>query len=662
MKKLLAIWLILMLLLPVCGLAEGADTAETAETAETEEIAEATEKLPVNLNYDYDELVVGSTMPMYGAFSFTMWGNAGSDVDVRKLIHGYNLVEWNTELGGFRLDPSVVSGALVEEEDGDHIYNLILCDDLFYSDGSRITAWDYAFSFLLRMSPVIKELNGVPANLNYIVGYEDYISGRTNALAGIRVTGDNQIMIRISGDYLPFFFEVGMLDCYPYPASVIAPGCEVQDSENGIFLSTALDAAQLQQTLLDESTGYLSNPKVTSGAYKIVSYDKTEATFELNEYYKGNSDGAKPVIKKIIFRTADQDTMIEELANATYGLLNKVTRQEAIQAGTNLRNDTGRYRLSSYPRPGLSFIAFNTDNAAVSEAAVRQAIAMCLDKTGLTSDYAGPFGLQADGFYGIGQWMYQIVNGTVEPEMPVPEGATEAEIEKLTEKWEEDWEKVTFEEIEPYAFDTEAAAKLLEDNGWKLNANGIREKEINGTAVALELKMVYSASTPIGEILQARFAEPLKEAGIAVTIEANDNVLPMYYGQVDRDYDMAFLATNFDVMFDPSPLFEPDGASNTTGIKDAELYALAADMKKTEPGDLLSYCQKWTAFLKKFAELEPMIPVYSNVYYDFYPDVLQEYYIATNVTWSEAIVPAYLSDPAEETDEELEEAEGEVLP
>ena len=81
---------------------------------------------------------------------------------------------------------------------------------------------------------------------------------------------------------------------------------------------------------------------MTSGAYKLVSFDGQEAKFELNEYYKGDSEGVKPVIKRIVFRTADQATMIDELANATYGLLNKVTRQDAIQAGSALRNDTGR--------------------------------------------------------------------------------------------------------------------------------------------------------------------------------------------------------------------------------------------------------------------------------------------------------------------------------
>ena len=647
MKKILAVLLTLMMLVPVCGLGEGTEAAEIPEAAEAEEISQV---LPVNLNYDYEELTVGVSMPMFGAFSFNNWGNAASDTDVRRLIHGYNLVEWNTEDSGFRLDPSVISGHLVEaEENGNHIYNLVLSEDLYYSDGTQITAYDYAFSFLLRMSPVIAELGGNPSKMDYLVGYDEYISGEADVLTGIRIVAPNQLAIFIDADYLPFFYEVGMLDCYPYPASLIAPGCEVMDNGEGVYLSAPLDAEMLEATLLNTETGYLSHPAVTSGAYKLVSFDGEEARFELNEYYKGNSDGVKPVIPRIVFRRADQETMIEDLANAKYGLLNKVTPSQTIQDGMQLSADTGRYRFSNYPRSGLSMIAFNTERAGMADATVRQAIARCLDKAGLTLDYTGYFGLKADGFYGIGQWMYQIVNGTIEP--PIPEDATDEEIEAL----EKEWEEVTLENIEPYDFDPDAAAQALEAEGWKLNADGVREKEVDGETVTLALKMVYPATTPIGEILEERFAAPLKQAGIALTIEASDNVLPMYYGQTERDYDMAWLATNFDVLFDPSPLFLPESATNTTGIRDEELYTLAEDMKKTEPGDLLSYVKKWIAFLERFAETEPMIPVYSNVYYDFYPDVLQEYIINSNITWSEAIVPAYLSDPPEEPEEEAEE-------
>jgi hypothetical protein len=92
--------------------------------------------------------------------------------------------------------------------------------------------------------------------------------------------------------------------------------------------------------------------------------------------------------------------------------------------------------------------------------------------------------------------------------------------------------------------------------------------------------------------------------------------------------------------------------------KDEELYRLALSMRRTEPGDLLGYCQKWLEFQIRFAEVEPMIPLYSNVYFDFFPRILHNYYPSSTATWSEAVLSAYLSDMedmAEETTETGEE-------
>ena len=67
-------------------------------------------------------------------------------------------------------------------------------------------------------------------------------------------------------------------------------------------------------------------------------------------------------------------------------------------------------------------------------------------------------------------------------------------------------------------------------------------------------------------------------------------------------------------------------------------------MRQTEPGDLLNYCVKWVKFQKRMQEVEPLIPLYSGVYFDFYPNVLQNYNINSNATWSEAIVEAFMGD------------------
>ena len=67
-------------------------------------------------------------------------------------------------------------------------------------------------------------------------------------------------------------------------------------------------------------------------------------------------------------------------------------------------------------------------------------------------------------------------------------------------------------------------------------------------------------------------------------------------------------------------------------------------MRKTEPGDTLTYLKRWIAFQERFNEVLPMLPVYSNMYYDFYTDSLEEYWIEENITWGQAIVGAYLTE------------------
>ena len=90
MKKILA-WILasvmLMAFLPAVFAEETTEVSETVEQAET--------KAPIQ--YDYDELTVAVTTPLTGYFFTNMWGNNSSDLDIRSLIHGYNLIEWDIE-------------------------------------------------------------------------------------------------------------------------------------------------------------------------------------------------------------------------------------------------------------------------------------------------------------------------------------------------------------------------------------------------------------------------------------------------------------------------------------------------------------------------------------------------------------------------------------
>ena len=60
-----------------------------------------------------NQLVVGSTTAMSGAFFTDLFGSNTADMDVRALLHGYNLMSWDNETGTYQINDSVVAGMAV---------------------------------------------------------------------------------------------------------------------------------------------------------------------------------------------------------------------------------------------------------------------------------------------------------------------------------------------------------------------------------------------------------------------------------------------------------------------------------------------------------------------------------------------------------------------
>ena len=612
---------------------------------------------------DFEKLRVGNPTPMRGEFFTSFWGNSTSDLDVRDLLHGYNLVFWDSEEGMFREDPSVVRGIVVlENDEGDNIFTLLLREDLQYSDGTPITAWDYAFSFLFSVSPEVAEIGGTPRRMEQFLGYDEYIAGTAGALAGVHVPAEDTLVITIRHEYLPFFYEMGLLSCNPYPISVIAPGVTVRDDGDGVYLANADETVQepvytaelLRQTVLDPENGYLSHPSVVSGPYTLTSWDGVTAEFAINPYYKGNRDGIRPTIPTLSYTQSSNETQINDLIAGKFDLLNKVARQDNILDGISRINDED-IEFTTYPRIGLSYISFACEKATVSSEMVRQAIAWCMDREQLTADYTGNYGLTVDGYYGIGQWMYGVVMGTTAPPVEAPENENDQQAQEEYREAMAAYEELSLDGLTHYTADTEMAGRLLDLDEWTINGDGLREKD----GVVLDLKMIYPAGNNISEYLDENFLSNLEQVGIRVTAEAvpMNELLSRWYRQDERTEDMIYMASNFDLIFDPSAYFSADGTWAYTSLADETLYTEAMAMRNTEPGDVLTYVQHWVAFQERFNEILPMIPIYSNIYFDFYTHYLQNYGIDENATWGEAIVPAILG----EIPEEPEEAEAEEL-
>ena len=661
-------------------------------------------------------LNVGVSTPLSGSFFTNMWGRATSDEDIRNLLHGYDLIRWNGGQGMFEPDPAVVKTLnVLENTEGDRSYVFTLMDDLCFSDGSRITARDYAFSILLGMAPEITELGGIPEDRSFVLGAEAYLSGEAKSLAGVRILSDDMLMITVSHEYLPFFYELGRLTCIPYPIGVIAPGVAVLDDGDGAYLANEVEdadgdgkpdepfftAALLQETILDPDTGYMAHPAVVSGPYRMESWDGTTAELVRNEAYNqytgytlqvpaGTGENGEtvyeerfvPYIESLSVSYVSADDTMQKLDEGELDLVNKVTRADVIQNGMLMMRDreSGEREISmtNYPRTGLGYISFACEREELTQN-VRKALALCMDRDAVVADYTGGFGQRTDSFYGIGQWMYGLVAGTTLP----PE--------------------VNLDGLDPYTMDLKAAKGLLAADGWEMNEEtGILEKKIPLTeeeiaqmqteesageaepgaekyrTISLDLTLAIPTDVDIEESLQKNWVPNLEKAGIRLNLVKMEflELIRLFYGWddwSDSEVDMFFRATNFDVLFDPVVYFsieekaadgeEPARTWGYTKLEDEELYRLAEEMRSTEPGDILGYMQKWAAFQDRFNDLLPVLPLYSNVYFDFYTAELHNYNAATHISWSDSILEARYyreAEPAEETAESESPAETET--
>ena len=586
------------------------------------------------------DVTVATTTPLTGNFFTSMWGNGSSDLDVRSMIHGYNLVEWNVPKGMFVHNRAVVRDIYAETTPNGQQYTILLYGDLKYSDGTPITAWDYAFSFLLAASPVWEELGAKVRYPEFIYGCRNFFTGKSKALSGVHVVHDTMLEVTITNAYLPFFYQEGLLDCVPYPISEIAPGMKISDDGAGVYLDREMSAELLRQTVLGED-GYRSHPKVTSGPYKLVSFGDGRAEFEINSNYKGNSRGDRPSIGKITMVSLPSDEMVQALKDGKVTILNKVSDAKVVTDCLAMENEGITY--SDYDRTGLSFISYNTERTPLDDLAVRQAIAYIADRDGVAEETLGRNGIKADGYYGMGQWMYRLLSGKV------PDASEELKKEAAALK---------LDGIEAYSHDKEKGAALLNKAGWNLNGNGetyragedtLRYRKAGDGLAPLKLTLAYATGSAAGPALEGTLVKSLAEAGIELQVEAIDgnDLLNQYYRLSDPQYDMLFLATNFEPVYDPVLNFtDADGKHiwTTSGLADEQLWKLASDMRKTEAGDAIAYCRKWLAFEKRFAEILPVLPMYTNTYYDFFPSTLHNYPVEITLSWPQAIIGANMAE------------------
>lgn len=573
-------------------------------------------------------LTVGHTTMLNGNFFSELWGNNTADIDVRSLLHEYPLVA-QTQAGAYQLNRTVIREIDKEpEENGDVTYRVTLREGLKYSDGTSIDARDYLFSFLLLSSPQVRSMTGVTPSYGHIVGFEEYHDGTADGISGLRLIDEQTFTLRIKSEYLPYFYEMAYININPYPISVLVPEAEVRDDGEGAYIHGEMTEEVLESTILGE-TGYLSYPMVTSGPYRLLTYDPEAhvAEFEINPYYLGNYEGKEPSIPRLRFLEVKNQDIHRQLAGGQVDLVNKAVDGDVIDEGLALERE-GVLSVSSYPRTGSAYLAIANERPITSSVKVRQALACCVDYDVLPREFLKGHGEKVYGYYGLGQWM--------------PEAVGE-----------------DMEQLPRYGLDLDKADQLLAEDGWVYDENGetyrkgyagIRfRKAAGGELEPFSLRMIVTSENVAARLVYDMLRENLGQIGgeIAAVEMPMKEALAQHYRQAERDFDLLFMGTNFVYFFDPANTYRLgeayQGTINTSGLQDEKLAALASAVTKVPPLDREAFLEGWLEFQVYWAEVLPMIPLYSNTYYDLYTPDLSDYHPERYWNWGTAIIYANLN-------------------
>lgn len=616
------------------------------------------------------KITVGSVTKVAGQFSTDMFGNNTSDIDIRALLHGYSTVAY-TDDASYTLDETVAQVDVATEDDfGNKIYVFHVNDGLTYNDGTPITAKDYAFSVLLQSAPQMAELGASTSGYWHIQGYDQYASGERNYLSGVRLLDDMTFSLTIRANALPYYYELTYVNVTPYPISVIAPGCTVEDDGDGAYIDGEFTAAVLEKTMLDPETGYCSHPMVTSGPYQLESYngETGEVVLKANTRYVGNYAGQRPLIETVVLRETTNAQALAELADGTLDIVNKISDSQVIAEGV-AQLSQGTLQASNYLRSGLGFLALACEQGPTSQENIRKAISYCLDQDAFVTAFTGMYGQPVYSWYDLGQWMAS------------------------------EYVSTAGEDLNTYEMNLDTATTLVERAGYVYNAEGdafregedtVRYRLLRGTALneynaledpvveavqvgnknllPLEIKFARVENNRMCDLVVEQLVPNLEAIGFKVEVVdlSFEDMLAQYYREVPRECNMFALATNFTHVFDPIYTWDGEvqyqGYLNTTGIDSTRLARQAARLRGTTPGDTERYLQRWQQLMTIFNDELPAIPLYSNMYFDFYANRVQNYAANAHWSWSAAILYTWVAEPEETEDQDAltQEAETEA--
>lgn len=572
------------------------------------------------------QLIIGSTTDISGDFVPYFQNNA-ADYDIFNLCDGtdgYPTVDM-TSGGEYVINKTVVKEESSKtNDDGSKTFTYTINKGLKWNDESEITALDYVATAMLWSSKVVGDMGADNSSVGkYFKGWADFSQGNSKVFSGVNLIDEDTFAVTIDSEYLPYFYELALTGLNPTKLSFwLDDQVTIKDDGDGCYFSDNFTQANYE-TKINAARSVI--PRITCGAYNLKSFDEATkvAVLEANPLYKGNYEGQKAQIKTIIYKKVTDETMMDELKTGSVDLLNGTTGGDVVNAGLDLV-DAGGISYTAYDRAGYGKLELICDFGPTQFVEVRQAIAHLLDRNDFAKAFTGGFGSVVNGPYGVAMWMYK------------------------------ENKDILDEKLNQYAYSLDEAKKLLENGGWVYDkdgnpyTDGIRYKKLDdGTLMPLILEWAASEQNAVSELLVVKLQQNLDVAAAGMQINQTVMTFPELLNYIYRDgtqdpkyaeptYHMFNLASNFPPIYDQSSQYTIDPALYATGvndnyIQDEQLAQLAKDMVNTESSDKDGFKAKFVDFIVRWNQLLPDVPLYSNIYYDFYNAKLKDYNL--NAIW-----------------------------
>lgn len=461
-----------------------------------------------------NSIIMGNTTDLSGKFRYAAFGgtNPGAaDLDVQNLSTGLETVA-TTKEGGFEWNPTVVkSHEETMNEDGTRTYTVTIYDDLKLSDGTPVTVKNYVVFPMVFSSPVGVAAAGKDHQAGMTLEgfktfntYDGTEGSGTKELAGLRMIDDYTYSITVAADYANYFYAITYAGLSAYDVSLWIGDADVKDDGNGVYFTDDFYAKEGDKYVMaDHIVTASQNTDTTypySGPYVVKSYDSADksAVLELNPNFKGNYEGVKPTIAKVVYKKIVSSTQLEDLKAGTLDVIAGITGGDETNEALALADGSdGKYVYTHYSRAGYGKLGFRADYGPAQFTEVRQAIAYCMDRAKFAKDFTGGYGGVVDGPYYSGSWMYKAA---------VDQGMI----------------------LNAYATSVDSAIEVLTEGGWVYDAegndyvDGVRYKKIPGD-IATENDINYKS----------------KDGAYVTTKVGDDYYMPLvlnWYGTSDNPF------------------------------------------------------------------------------------------------------------------------------